>query len=170
MRKIIYKGKYLTMSTEEINGHLYERVTMRAGVAVLPVKNNKILFIKEYRPHEKKSRLKLLGGWMDKKGMSPLQIAQEELREEISMKADKWKLFYKYDTKNYTIEEIKSYFIAEDLQQLPPQKNPDSDIVEEVVFLDEKELKEKLSNKEILWDKDITVALMFFEELKNKNK
>ena len=170
MRKIIYKGKYLTMSTEEINGHLYERVTMRAGVAVLPVKNNKILFIKEYRPHEKKSSLKLLGGWMDKKGMSPLQIAQEELREEISMKADKWKLFYKYDTKNYTIEEIKSYFIAEDLQQLPPQKNPDSDIVEEVVFLDEKELKEKLSNKEILWDKDITVALMFFEELKNKNK
>ncbi len=168
MRKIIFQGKYLTMSTEEIDGHLYERVTMRAGVAVLPVKNNKILFIKEYRPHEKKSSLKLLGGWMDKKGMSPLQIAQEELREEISMKAGKWKLFYKYDTKNYTIEETKSYFIAEDLQQLPPQKNPDSDIVEEIVFLDKEELKEKLLNKEILWDKDITVALMLFERLKNK--
>ncbi len=170
MRKIIFQGKYLTMSTEKIDGHLYERVTMRAGVAVLPIKNNKILFIKEYRPHEKKSSLKLLGGWMDKKEMRPLQIAQEELREEISMKANKWKLFYKYDTKNYTVEETKTYFIAEDLQELPPQKNPDSDIVEEIIFLDEKDLKEKLLNKEILWDKDITVALMFFEELKNKNK
>ncbi len=170
MRKIIFQGKYLTMSTEEINGHLYERVTMRSGVAVLPIKDNKILFIKEYRPHEKKSSLKLLGGWIDKKGMSPLQIAQEELREEISMKADKWKLFYEYNTKNHTIEETKAYFIAEDLQQLPPQKNPDNDIVEEIVFLDEEELKEKLLNKEILWDKDITVVLMFFEELKNKNK
>ncbi len=168
MRKIIYKGKYLTMSTEKIGKHLYERVTMRAGVAVLPIKDNKILFIREYRLHEKKSSLKLLSGWIDKKGMSPLQIAQEELREEISMKADKWRLFYKYDTKNYTVEETKTYFIAEDLQQLPPQENPDSDIVEEIVFLDEKELKEQLLNKEILWDKDIVVALMFFEELTNK--
>ena len=171
MRKIIFQGKYLTMSTEEIKGHLYERVTMRSGIRVLPINNdNKILFIKEYRQHEKSAQWKLIGGWVDKEKLTPLEIAKEELREEVSLKAGKWKLFYEYKIPNGTIEEDVYYYIAEDLQQLSLQENPDSDIVEEIVFLNEKELKEKLFKKEIIWDKDVTVALMLFEEMKNKNK
>ena len=48
MRKIIHGGKYLTMSTEDIDGHLYERVTLRPGVKVIAIQDNKFLFIKEY--------------------------------------------------------------------------------------------------------------------------
>ena len=169
MRRIIHQGKYLTMSTEEIDGHLYGRVTERPGIAVLPIKNDKVMFIKEYRPHEGKSSLKLLGGWMDKEDKTTLEIAQEELREEASMKAEKWKLFYEYDTTNFTIEEKKSYFIAENLQKLPPQNNPDNYIVEEIIFLGEKEIKEKLATKELLWSKDFLVVLMYFKERKVKN-
>ena len=87
------------------------------------------------------------------------------MREEIFMKANNWELFYTYEMPNGTIEEKVDYFIAKDLDKLPPQENPDSDIVEEIVFLGEKELKEKLLKKEILWDKDVTVALMLFEKL-----
>lgn len=76
MRKNVFEGKYLTMSTEDINGHIYERVNMRAGVRVVPVEDDKILFIKEYRQHEQKSRLKLIGGWVDKKDKTPLEIAK----------------------------------------------------------------------------------------------
>ncbi|HIP50374.1 MAG TPA: hypothetical protein EYG99_02900 [Candidatus Pacebacteria bacterium] len=165
MRKIVYRGKYLTMSTEEIDGHIYERVSVRSGIRVLPIRNGKILFIREYRKHEQGSRLKLIGGWVDKKNKTSLEIAKEELSEEVSMKANDWELFYTYKTLNGTIEEEVDYFIASDLEKLPPQKNPDSDIVEEIIFLSELELKEKLREKEILWDKDITVALMFFEKL-----
>ncbi len=170
MRKIIHQGKYLTMSTEEIDGHLYERVTMRPGLAILPVKNDKILFIKEYRTHEKKSSLKLISGWVDKEDKTTLETAQEELREEASMEAEKWELFYEYNTTNFTIEEKKSYFIAENLQKLPPQKNPDTNLVEEIVFLNEKEIKEKLLTKELLWSKDFLVVLMYFEEKKLKKE
>jgi len=129
------------------------------------LRNGKILFIREYRKHEQGSRLKLIGGWVDKKNKTSLEIAKEELSEEVSMKANDWELFYTYKTLNGTIEEEVDYFIASDLEKLPPQKNPDSDIVEEIIFLSELELKEKLREKEILWDKDITVALMFFEKL-----
>jgi len=168
MRKIIHRGKYLTMSTEEIDGHLYERVTMRPGVAVLPIKDDKVMFIKEYRTHEKRSSLKLISGWVDKENKTILEIAKEELKEEASMKAENWKLFYKYDTTNFTIEEKKSYFIAENLQKLPPQNNPDNDIVEEVIFLNEKEVKEKLLTKELLWSKDFLVVLMYFDKKKDR--
>ena len=129
------------------------------------LRNGKILFIREYRKHEQGSRLKLIGGWVDKKNKTSLEIAKEELSEEVSMKANNWELFYTYKTPNGTIEEKVDYFIASNLEELPPQKNPDSDIVEEIIFLSELELKEKLREKEILWDKDITVALMFFEKL-----
>ncbi len=172
MRKIIHQGKYLTMSTEEISGHLYERVIMRPGIAILPIKDDKIMFIKEYRPHEGTSSLRLLGGWIDKEGKTTLEIAQEELKEEASMKAEKWKLFYQYDTTNFTVEERKSYFVAENLQKLSPQQNPDNDTVEEIIFLNEKGVKEKLLTKELLWNKDFLVVLMYFEKrrLKNNNK
>lgn len=170
MRKIVYQGKYLTMSEEEIGGHIYERASLRSGVKILPIKDNKILFIREYRPHEKKSQLKLVGGWVDKDNKTSLEIAQEELREEISLEAKEWKLFYTYETPNWTVEDRQDYFIAENLIQLPKQNNPDSDIIEKIVYLGEKELLEKLENKEILWDKDMLVVLMWFRRLNEKIK
>ncbi|PID52412.1 MAG: hypothetical protein CR972_01865 [Candidatus Moraniibacteriota bacterium] len=163
MRKDVYKGKYITCSIEDIDGHLYERVTLCSGVRVLPVQDDgKILFIQEYRQHEKKSRLKLIGGWIDKNNMTALQVAQEELREEVSMKAKTWSLFYTNDTKNCTIEEHVDYFIARDIQRVSQQKNPDNDIVESVVYLDQRDVLKKLEQKELLWDKDMMVVLMFF--------
>jgi len=38
MRKIVYRGKYLAMFTEEIDGHIYERVSVCSGIRVLPIK------------------------------------------------------------------------------------------------------------------------------------
>ena len=162
MRKNVFEGKYITVSVEEVGGHKYERVTLRGGIRVLPVKDNKILFIKEYRQHEKQSRLKLIGGWMDKEGKASLEIALEELREEASFSAKTWDLFYTYNTPNQTIEEHVDYFVASNLTQLSKQNNPDSDIVEEVVFLSKEEIENKLLKKEILWDKDMVVVMMYF--------
>jgi len=168
MRQIVYSGQYLTMSIEAVDGHVYERVTLRSGIRVIPVQDNKVLFIREYRTHEKITRLKLIGGWIDKEGKTALKIAQDELREEVSLKAKDWSLFYTYNTPNQTIEEKVDYFIAKDLTQLPKQKNPDSDIVEEIVFLTEEDVKNKLSKKEILWDRDMVVVMMFFYGICNR--
>jgi len=165
MRKTIYQGKYITMSTETIANHIYERVTLRPGIKIIPIKNNKILFIKEYRQHEKSSRLKLVSGWVDKKNKSVLKIAKDELREEASYQAKKWSLFHTRQTPNQTIESHTDYFLAKGLTKLPQQKNPDNDIVEEVIFLTKNAIIKKLRQKKITWDDDIAVVLMYFESL-----
>lgn len=165
MKKIIYHGKYLKLSEENIAGHIYERVSIRNGIRILPMENNKIIFIKEYRKHENKSSIKLISGWIDKKSKSALTIAKEELKEEASMKAKYWETFYIYNTNNSTVEENITYFIAKELTKLKKQINPDHDIVEEIVALTELDLLKKLRAKEILWGKDITVVLMLFKKL-----
>ena len=166
MRKIIYQGKYLTMSTEDIDGHIYERVTLRPGVKILAVQDDKILFIKEYRAHEKSARWKLVTGWVDKENKTTLQIAKEELQEEASYQAKNWELFYHLQTTGGTVEVDTSYFIAKDLQQLPPQNNPDNDIVQEKKFLTKQEIIQKMQQKEIIWEDDMAVVWMYFENFK----
>ena len=170
MREIVYRGKYLTMSLEKIGDNVYERVTLRSGIRVIPVdESGKVLFIREFRTHEKKSRLKLVGGWMDKEGLTSLEVAKEELREEVSLRARKWKLFHTHNTANATVEERVDYFVAEDLEKMEKQSNPDSDVVEEIIFLDRDGFLEKLKQKEIIWDKDVAVLFMFWEKKRKGN-
>lgn len=164
MRTIVHQGHYLTLSTEEVDGHLYERVSMRSGVRVIPIQDKKILFIKEYRKHEKRSRLKLISGWVDKDHVSTLDIAKEELREEVSMEAGEWSLFHTHHTSNGTIEEHVDYFIAKELHGLPKQVNPDNDIVEEQIWLDQEEFVDRVRVREILWDKDVVVVWMLIAQ------
>ena len=164
MRKIIFQGKYLTLTVEEINGHLYERVRLRPGLKIIAENQGKFLFIKEFRTHEKAARWKLVSGWLDKEGKTPLEVAQEELREEVSYRANKWKLFYRRQTPNHTIELDTYYFVAQDLATLPPQTNPDSDRVEKIAWLTAEEIKQKLRQREIDWDEDMAVMLMYLEE------
>jgi 8-oxo-dGTP pyrophosphatase MutT (NUDIX family) len=161
MRKIIHQGKYLTLSTENIQNHLYERATLRPGVKIIAIHQDKFLLIKEYRLHEKKSCLKLVSGWQDKDNKTSLEIAQEELQEEAGYQADNWKLFHRHQTPNNTIEEKVDYFIATNLHRLSRHSNPDNDTVEEVLFLSKEELLQKIDTKQILWDTDTAVLLIY---------
>lgn len=169
MKEIKYKGKYLEMSEENIGGHIYERVKLRAGVAVIPVKGDKILFIREYRKHEGKSKIRLVSGWMDKEGFSSLQVAKEELSEEVNMKAEKWELFYTSGIVNGTVESQIDYFIAEDISKTEQEvQNPDGDVVEEIFWMTEKEYMEKIEKREIEWSEKSTVAMMAYRKINKK--
>ncbi len=171
MKEIKYKGKYLQITEEDIDGHIYERVRLKSGVRILPVRDNKILFIKEYRPIEKKSSLKLISGWVDKADKTILEIAKEELKEEVSMEAEKWKEFYCRNTDNHTVENKVTYFIAEDVKELKEKvENPDNDIIEEVMWLDEKKFWELLEEDKIHWFSDNLVVAMLFKILNKGNK
>ena len=165
-----YKGKFLEITEEDMEGHIYERVKLRAGVKVLPVKNNKILFIREFRVHEKEASIKLVSGWLDKENKTPLEIAQEELAEEVSMKAKKWREFHHMNTDNFTVENKVSYFLAEDVEDLEEKViNPDHDIVEEILWLSEEEFWEMAEKKEINWFSDNFVAAILYREINKKN-
>lgn len=112
--------------------------------------------------------MKLVSDWLDKPNKTALEIAQEELQEEASYQAKKWSLLHTSQNLGQTVEFPIDYFLAEDLIPLPQQKNPDNDIVEGVIFLSKEELKIKLLNKEILWDEDVAVILMYL--IKNSIK
>lgn len=62
MREIKYKGNYMEVSEENIDGHIYERVKLLPGVIVIPVRDGEILFMREFRKHENISRIKLVSG------------------------------------------------------------------------------------------------------------
>jgi len=171
MRKIVYKGNFLEVSEESREGwdHPYERVKIRSGVKILPVKDDKILFIREYRVAEQETAIKLISGWMDKEGKSPIQIAKEELAEEVGMKAEKWWEFHHMNTDNFTIENKVWYLVAENVEELEVKpENPDHDIIEEVLWLTEEEFWKMADKKNINWFSDNFVAAMLYRELKQK--
>ncbi len=128
MRRIVYQGNYITVSEEEISGHLYERVSLRDGVHIIPYDEEKgILLIREYRVHEKGERWKFVSGWVDKKGKSLLEHAKEELAEELGLQAGKWTLLYQEKNKNATCSTSLHVYLCEEISPLKEKsKNPDS--------------------------------------------
>lgn len=126
MKEIVYNGNYITTSEEIIDGHTYERAELIPNVHVLPIRDNKILLMKEFRAHEKGYRWKLVSGWCDKTGKSPLEHAQDELAEEVGMKAENWEELLYANVPNATVNLNTYYYICTDISKLQqPIENPD---------------------------------------------
>ena len=127
MKQIKYKGKYIETSEEKIHTHTYERTALIPNVHVLPIRDNKILLINEFKTHEKKARWKLVTGWAEKTNKNLLEHAQEELAEEVGMKADLWKEFFNADTPNGTVNLNTHYFVCRNISILDHKiENPDT--------------------------------------------
>lgn len=121
-----YVGKYITVTEEDINGHTYERATLRPGVHVIPIQDNKILFMNESRIHENGSRWKLVSGWCDKVDLSPLDHAKEELAEELGMQADNWEMIYDTNAPGATLNPHTYYFTCSNVTHIQEHiHNPD---------------------------------------------
>lgn len=160
MKEVKYKGNYLEVSEEILDGHTYERVLLKSGVRVYPVKENKILIINEQKRHEGISRWKFIGGWLDKDGKDELVTAKEELLEEVGMKSDEWEQFHVFDTGNATVGIKSTYFIVKNPKVVdnPPQ-NPDLDIINEFKWVDLAELWQMIDDKKLLWDFDALAGI-----------
>ncbi len=123
----MYQGKYIKITEEEIHGHTYERTSLLPNVHVLPIRDNKILLMNEYRTHEKSSRWKLISGWCDKENKKPLDHAQEELAEEVGMQAEYWEEFFDGSSENATVNYNTHYFVCKNISELPEKiESPDS--------------------------------------------
>lgn len=166
-KKVVYGGRYITVTEQTIGDHTYERMVLRPGVCVIPAKDGEILLIKEFRAHEKGARWKAVSGWMDKDGLDDLATAKEELAEEIGMASDKWEKLPRFDIEDKTINMETSYFIAHNPYQLKnPPKNPDHDEIEQVRWVSLRAYEIMLENGEMMWDRD---ALYILQTLKMLN-
>lgn len=134
--KVIYHGNYLHVSEQLINNDVYELAQLRAAV-VLFARNSdgEYLFIREHRPHETPNlRLKPVTGFIDD-NEDWLTTAKRELREETGFTATDFKLFRHLQSTG-SIRHEKFFVLVEGLtEDQNPLKNPDGDVIEEIVFL-----------------------------------
>ncbi len=162
----VYEGRYITVTEETIDYHTYERMYLRPGIVVLPVNQRKILLILEDRVHEVEPRWKLVSGWMDKDGLDDLEIAQEELAEEVGMASDQWEKLPFCGRSRNTLNVPIAYFAAHNPYHLsnPPQ-NPDNDVVLERKWVDFAMYNNLLDDGAVMWDRDALYALKFLESI-----
>lgn len=150
MEKIAWQGNIIKVTTELIDGNVWERAYLHDGVVIFPVTDEgKILLIRERRPHEKPTvRLKPVSGMLDS-DQSPIETANRELQEEIGLKAAKLEHYWTYHASG-SVNSNAHFFLARGLSvsKLP---NPDGDVVEEIIAYTPEEIDAKVRNEEMRW-------------------
>lgn len=110
----VYKGKILSVRRDDIalpdgKGAIRELIEHNGGSAILCIKDNKVLLVKQFRYPYSEELWEIPAGKIDK-GETPEETAIRELEEEGGIKAERVeKLFDVYPTPAYTTEIIRIY-------------------------------------------------------------
>jgi 8-oxo-dGTP pyrophosphatase MutT (NUDIX family) len=152
MQKEVYKGKFIQVTEEEMNGVIWERCYLSNGVIVFPITDDgKILLIEERRPHETPTiRLKPVSGILEEELGTPEDNAQREMQEEIGLKARKLTQILHLKSTG-TVNSAQYFFAAEGLseEKLP---NPDGeDVILGIKAFSPQELEEMIWSEKLKW-------------------
>lgn len=93
----------------------YYIVDIKGGSFVIPVKDGKIIFARQYRYPIDRYTLELPNGCI-KEGYSALKAAQEELIEEVGYKANKIKKIGTFSTSTGVSSEVCHVYLAEEIE------------------------------------------------------
>ena len=118
-RKEIYSGKIIKVYKDTVelpNGNFSEReiVLHNECSAVLPIQNEKIIFVRQYRYPIKNYSLEIPAGIMED-GESPEDCAKRELEEETGLIAKNLDLLFKLHSSIGFCNELINVFLAKDL-------------------------------------------------------
>lgn len=161
--KTLYEGTIFTVIKDEveIKGCVYERdiIHHHGGVGVLAIKEDKILFVKQYRYAIGKHTLEVPAGKLEK-GEDPYTCGLRELEEESGLTSPLLhQLCTLYSTPGFCNEKIYLYW-TDQLTQVenPAPMDEDEDI--EVLWIPIKEALDMVETGEIEDGKTI-VAVQF---------
>ena len=117
--EIVHKNPWYKVQKDDVilpDGKKGEYFSIRfgKGVYIVPVRNNKIIFIKQYRYIFDNWFLELPAGGVGRN--SVIKAARKELKEETGYKAGKMKEVGKFYSANGLMKEEVYVFIARDLQ------------------------------------------------------
>lgn len=117
MEKVIFDGKILKLTTEQIGDKLIERVYLPSSAhTFLITDEGKIRLTVEYKIGKGDIKEKLQAGIVEA-GDSALETAKRELMEELGLEAESWQEFVTF-TADETINNVRVYFIARGLKQV----------------------------------------------------
>jgi len=128
----------------------YHYVHTNGSSLIIPVlENNKLLMVEQYRYLNRKASLEFPCGSIEK-GLSPIENAQKELREETGFFSNEMSLIGEFSPYTGASDEICSVFIGKNLTKQPLPKDP-TEIDIKVIELSVNEI-EKLMNENKIWD------------------
>lgn len=159
--QIIYDGKILTLKKDEVelpNGttSFREIVCHSGGSAILCVKDNKVLLVKQFRYAYNSCIWEIPAGKLNV-GEDPKETARRELEEECGIIADKLELISTvYPSPGYTDEIIRLYR-AHNLRQGKINFDEDENLISK--WFDVDKALEMLDNGEIK-DAKTVIALL----------
>lgn len=171
MQEIKYQGNYITVTEEVIENHVFERMSLRGGVKVIPIDGqNRILFISEQTLHEDKARWKLVSGWKDKTNRTFLEMAQEELVEEVGYESNDWK-HLRASESGSTMNMKLDYFLARNIVKLDnPPENPDlHTVISGEKWFTQQEIFEAVDRGEMWMDSDTMTVLWYLWKQQKAN-
>ena len=164
-----YKGKIVSLWVGEAcldDGSAVEREVIEhtGGVAIVPVLNDSVILIRQFRIAIGREILELPAGRLEK-DESPESCARRELEEEIGYRAGEMVLAASYYSSVGFTDERMSIFLA--FQLLRTEERPESDERIQKVSIPIREIAGKLAEKEFEDSKTIIglrELLVFLEE------
>lgn len=126
-RTYLYRGRILNLALEG----RYEIVEHRPAVAIIALKEGRMLFVRQMRPAVGLAPLEIPAGLIEP-GEDPLEAARRELAEETGLKGDLTYLFSYYVSPGFT-DEKTHVFLAENLEEA--QATLDEEEAIEVVWM-----------------------------------
>ena len=127
-RTYLYRGRILNLALEG----RYEIVEHKPAVAIIALREGKMLFVRQMRPAVGLAPLEIPAGLIEP-GEDPLQAAHRELAEETGLTGDLTPLFSFYVSPGFT-DEKTFVFLAQNLKEA--KATPDEDEAIEVVWLE----------------------------------
>ncbi|MGY3725203.1 ADP-ribose pyrophosphatase [Granulicatella balaenopterae] len=170
-KETLYDGRIFTIEHHTVslpNGKESTRdiVLHNGAVCVLAVKDEKILFVRQYRKAVESHVLEIPAGKLDTKTEDPLEACKRELEEETNFRANNWsKVMTFYPSPGYCQEALHLYQ-AEELEEVLEGALPaDEDEFLDIVWIELEEALQMIHNGEIIDGKTIIAIQQYKMQL-----
>lgn len=153
-RTYLYRGRILSLPLEG----RYEIVEHKPAVAIVAVRDGRMLFVRQHRPAVGLAPLEIPAGLIEP-GEDPLEAARRELAEETGLAGDLAPLFSYYVSPGFT-DEKTHVFLASNLRET--QATPDEDEEIEVVWLEPERALEMHQKGEVEFSATGLVGVLYY--------
>nr|WP_279232475.1 NUDIX hydrolase [Thermus neutrinimicus] len=136
----------------------YEIVEHKPAVAIVAVRDGRMLFVRQHRPAVGLAPLEIPAGLIEP-GEDPLEAARRELAEETGLAGDLAPLFSYYVSPGFT-DEKTHVFLASNLREA--QATPDEDEEIQVVWLEPEKALEMHQKGEVEFSATGLVGVLYY--------
>jgi ADP-ribose pyrophosphatase len=135
-QRVVHRGRFITFRVDTIldaegGRHTREVVAHPGAVCVIPILDDEVLLVRQYRTAVAQVMLELPAGTLDRMPdgsiEEPTTAAPRELGEETGFRAGTWRSLGRFWTAPGFTDELMHMYLATDLEPLEDYSGPDED-------------------------------------------